>query len=127
MTAIERKTVTTCPVCDGHLRVTHLACERCETVLQGEFSSCPFCSLPQEFHDFLHVFIRCEGVIREIEKEMGVSYPAVKNRIRKLKAALGMTERDAITNDERTEEVLEAVKAGEMSVKTAIHELRKRD
>lgn len=124
MEVINRKTVTTCPVCDGALRVTNLECESCGTVLQGTFNTCPYCSLSQELHDFLTTFVRCEGVIREIEGEMGISYPAVKNRIRKLKAALGMNGEHEVTREERTEEVLQAVKDGEMSVKKAIFELR---
>ena len=124
MEPFKRKLVTTCPVCDGVLRVTHLACERCGSVLQAEFDSCPYCRLPQELADFLAVFIRCEGVIREIEREIGVSYPAVKNRIRRLISALGMGPTETDVGASRTEEILEAVKEGDLSVKKAIQALR---
>lgn len=108
--ALMRKTITTCPVCDGRVHVTHLECETCGTVLQGSFASCPFCKLPQNLYDFLTVFIQCEGVIREIEKEIGISYPAVKNRVRKLKHTLGMQRTKPQTQDEQTEQVLRAAK-----------------
>ena len=119
-----RKTVTTCPVCESSLHVSHLECRACGTVLQGDFTSCPFCGLSQELYDFLTVFIRCEGVIRDIERDIGISYPAVKNRIRRLIAALGMEEYTRPSQDDHTETVLQAVKSGEMSVKKAIYELK---
>jgi len=34
--------------------------------------------------DFLLTFVRCRGVIRDIEAIMGVSYPTVRNRIDQL-------------------------------------------
>jgi len=121
---MRRKWVTTCPVCGGRMIVSQLSCTTCNTKIEGEFEGCKFCHLPQDLYDFLEVFLKTKGVIKEIEKEMGISYPAVKNRIDKLLAALGY-EGEAKTREERQMEVLELVRDRKISVDEAADILRK--
>ncbi len=84
---MQRKVITTCPVCESGLEVTHLTCRTCGSVLQGHFEGCKYCQLPQPLFDFLESFVKCRGVIRDLEKEIGMSYPAIKSRIERLLAA----------------------------------------
>jgi hypothetical protein len=37
--------------------------------------------LPHEMQEFVLVFMRCRGNIREVEKELGISYPTVCKRL----------------------------------------------
>ena len=106
------------------MHVSHLQCESCGSVLQGQFSSCPYCRLPQPLYDFLGVFLRNRGVIRDIEKDMGISYPAVKNRIDKLMRGLGFESHPPGSREEQREEILVAVRDGEMTVEGALEALQ---
>ena len=122
---MRRKLVTTCPVCDGSMEASQLTCKDCGSKLEGHFDGCKYCQLPQEVFDFLDVFLKCRGVIRDIEKELGISYPTVKNRMDKLMTALGYDEAKERSRDEQREEVLLAIRAGDISIPKAVEALRK--
>ena len=83
------KSLTRCPVCEGVLSVSELHCGRCRTSIRGTFDPCRFCSLTPEHLAFIELFLRCEGNLSRIEKEMGISYPTVRNRLASALAALG--------------------------------------
>ena len=84
------KTLTRCPVCEGELKISELTCDRCSTRVHSVFDPCRFCSLPAEHLSFVEVFLRCEGNLSRVEKELGVSYPTVRNRLSGALAALGL-------------------------------------
>lgn len=81
-----------CPVCESELKITKMTCDRCGTEISGEFSGCRFCSLSKEMSDYLIVFLKCRGNIKEIEKELGISYPTVRGYTENLLSALGLNE-----------------------------------
>lgn len=75
------RSITQCPVCDAALRVTELSCVRCDTRLQGAFAAPPLAQLPEEHQRFVATFVLCRGVIRDVERALGVSYPTVRARL----------------------------------------------
>ena len=83
------KTLTRCPVCEAALQVSELTCGHCRTRIAGQFEPCRFCSLPTEHLAFLETFLRCEGNLSRVEKELGLSYPTVRNRFTAMLGALG--------------------------------------
>lgn len=78
-----------CPVCSGEMKVKELGCSTCGSSLHGKFQLCRFCRLSQEQQAFLEVFVKNRGNIKEIEKELGISYPTVKNRLEDAISAMG--------------------------------------
>ena len=95
------KIVGYCPVCKKKLYVKTLACEHCETDISGKFEMSPFDYLTKEQMSFALVFIKEEGNIKGIEKELGISYPTVKKMIEDLKKSLtNSAEGDSISRDE---------------------------
>ncbi|MEX0974686.1 MAG: DUF2089 domain-containing protein [Bacillota bacterium] len=78
-----------CPVCGSGLEVTEIQCPSCHTRLSGHFDLCKFCKLPPEQRSFAEIFIKNRGNIREVEKELGISYPTVRGRLEALIKALG--------------------------------------
>ena len=60
--------------------------------MSGDFPRCRFCELPPAQAEFLEVFLRCRGVIRHMEAELGLSYPTVRSRIDDLLRALRLDE-----------------------------------
>ncbi|NMA54801.1 MAG: DUF2089 domain-containing protein [Firmicutes bacterium] len=117
-----------CPICGHELRVNRLSCAFCSTKLDGEFTSCKFCRLPAEQREFIEVFIKCRGSIKEVEKELGISYPTVRGRLDAVIRALGyVVNNDALAGDRQdvSAEVLDALDKGEISAAEAARRLRK--
>lgn len=85
----EYKSPGRCMVCGGTLHVTRLKCDTCQSELSGNFSPCRFCSLDAQNLAFLEIFIKNRGSIKDIEREMGISYPTVRNNLDNLLSALG--------------------------------------
>jgi hypothetical protein len=78
-----------CPMCEAELIVTHLRCQRCGTGLEGVFTLTKFDRLSREQLRFVDVFMKNRGVIRDVERELGISYPTVRSRLDEVLRALG--------------------------------------
>lgn len=76
-----RKVIRECPVCGDDLVITHLRCSGCETEIRGAFQTSVFCRLSPEDLAFAEMFIRLRGNVKEMERELGVAYNAVRNRL----------------------------------------------
>ena len=81
--------ISTCPVCSNELSVTRLHCDSCGTTLEGEFSVGRFGRLTREQLALLESFLRSRGNLRDMERELGISYPTVRSRVEALVRALG--------------------------------------
>ncbi len=81
-----------CPICGEKLTITRLACPSCETTMEGKFEGCPFCTLSPEDMRFLLIFLKNRGSIKDVEREMGISYPTVRAALDNLIASLGLNE-----------------------------------
>jgi len=93
--------ISTCPVCSNELSVTRLHCRACGTTLEGDFSVGRFGRLNREQLALLESFLRSRGNLREMERELGLSYPTVRSRVEALVRALGFGPRaDAEATDE---------------------------
>jgi len=86
--------ISTCPVCSNELSVTRLHCDSCGTTLEGEFSVGRFGRLSREQLTLLESFLRSRGNLRDMERELGISYPTVRGRVEALVRALGFGPRD---------------------------------
>ncbi len=121
--------VTQCPVCDGRLMNTELTCVRCATRLQGAFPAPPLARLPVEHQDFIETFVLCRGVIRDVEKALGISYPTVRARLDAAVAALhesvAAAPRTAADPQQRRRAVLDQVAAGLLDPAEAAEALRR--
>ena len=124
-----REVIATCPVCEGELQVTRLQCTTCGTALEGQFSVGRFGRLSREQMLLLESFLRSRGNLREMERELGISYPTVRNRVDALVRALGLGDGDAAAREPtadpgRRRQVLERLARHEISAEEAAAELR---
>ena len=120
---MRRKVIGKCPVCGDELCVTRLTCNSCKTNIEGEFSLCKFCKLTNEQKGFVETFIKCRGNIKEIEKELGISYPTVRGKLENVIEALGYSPKYS-TSDINKKEILERLNAGEISTEEALRLLK---
>ncbi|MFL5727327.1 MAG: DUF2089 domain-containing protein [Chloroflexota bacterium] len=81
--------ISTCPVCSSELAVTRLHCGSCGTTLEGDFSVGRFGRLSREQLALLESFLRSRGNLRDMERELGISYPTVRSRVEQLVRSLG--------------------------------------
>ena len=86
--------IATCPVCAGELAVTRLRCGGCGTTIEGEFGVGRFARLTRDQAALLESFLRSRGNLRDMERELGISYPTVRARVEALVRALGFGPRD---------------------------------
>jgi hypothetical protein len=89
---MQREVISTCPVCESRLNVTRLHCNTCGTTIEGEFNVGRFANLGRDQMLLLEAFLRSRGNLRELERELGVSYPTVRGRIDELLRALGLAD-----------------------------------
>jgi hypothetical protein len=94
--------IAKCPVCSGELAVTRLHCGTCGTTLEGDFSVGRFGRLNRDQTQLLESFLRSRGNLREMERELGISYPTVRARVEALVRALGFGPRAEVDPDEET-------------------------
>ena len=81
-----------CPLCSGTLEVTETNCLNCRVQMRGHFTLAPYRNLDAEQVKFLETFLRCRGVIRDMEAALGISYPTVRARLDALLSALGFAD-----------------------------------
>lgn len=119
-----REALGKCPVCNAETEVTRISCDECGTNIEGHFKLCKFCRLTAEQKSFIDVFIKCRGNIKEVEKELGVSYPTVKNRFEDVVYALGYKSEPEPAVPGKRKEILDKLNNGEISVEEAINLLK---
>ncbi|HEU4862141.1 MAG TPA: DUF2089 domain-containing protein [Candidatus Limnocylindria bacterium] len=95
--------IATCPVCTSELTITRLHCRSCGTALEGEFGVGRFGRLDREQMSLLESFLRSRGNLKEMERELGISYPTVRGRVDSLVRALGLS--DGLPTDEPLDEI----------------------
>jgi hypothetical protein len=123
--------IATCPVCAGELAVTRLRCGGCGTTIEGEFGVGRFASLTREQMQVLESFLRSRGNLRDMERELLISYPTVRARVEALVRALGFGPRDEAEPVVGTDpqpgatETAEVIQAGRRDIleRLASHEL----
>ena len=109
-----------CPVCKNKLTVTKISCESCGTELTGKFPQCKYCALDEKLSAFLDTFLRCKGNIKEMEKELNISYPTVKNLIDELLSALDIaTAEPEQEQNQDISDLLAKVESGEITAAQA--------
>lgn len=117
------KIISKCPVCNSKLIATKLKCTKCETVIENEFELSRFSNLTSEQLNFIEVFIKCRGNIKDVEKELGVSYPTVRSKLDDVISALGYI--PTKTKDENnTLDILTKLENGEITADDAINLLK---
>ena len=112
--------VARCPVCAEQLKVVRLECDACGTSLQGSFSLGRFHALAAEQLEFLEVFIRARGNFKDVERELGISYPTVRSRLDAMIRALGFPSQvDPDREVERRKEILRELAEGRIKPEDA--------
>ena len=93
-----------CCICGHKLTIARLSCEECGTAIEGRFTGCRFCSLSPEEELFLLTFLKNRGSIKDVERELGISYPTVRAALDNLLSSLGLSDQPDCEVPEQDEE-----------------------
>ncbi|MDR5684245.1 MAG: DUF2089 domain-containing protein [Armatimonadota bacterium] len=117
-----------CPVCGDDLEVVRLECGRCHTAVEGRFALTKLARLDDEQLRFVETFLRVRGNIKEMERELGVSYPTVRSRLDAVLQAMGYAVEPArdVEHAQRRREILDQLQAGKIGADEAIRLLQRR-
>lgn len=112
--------VSKCPICSAQLKVSRLECDSCGTRLEGSFSLGRFHALSPDQLEFLETFIRARGNFKDIERELGISYPTVRSRLDAMIRALGFpSQAEPDRESERRKEILRELAEGRIAADDA--------
>lgn len=125
-----------CLFCNGELEITRLRCGECNTQIESTLPIPSFFRLPHDLQDFVLVFLRCRGNIREAEKELGISYPTVCKRLDLVNELLGNSGPNSPEDAEaapdpaalarKRNDILQQVENGTLTAKQAAQLLREK-
>jgi hypothetical protein len=114
--------ITQCPVCSAKLRAVKLKCSKCSTVIENDFEFSKFEYLSSEQLNFMEVFLKCRGNIKDVEKELGISYPTVRAKLDDVVTALGYTVVKKPTV--ASKDILDMLEKGEITPEQAINMMK---
>jgi hypothetical protein len=119
-----------CPSCNGDLAVARLHCHACDITVEGDFGIPALLRLSRAQLDFVEVFLKNRGIIREVERELGVSYPTVRARLDEVLDAIGLNlaatptaDRSEDSSNRSRRAVLEQLSAGKITPEEAMRAL----
>jgi hypothetical protein len=140
---MNRKILESCPTCGGEFAVSELTCTVCDTVVRSRYSPCPFCRLAPEDLAFMLLFVRHRGNVKDMERELGVSYWTIRGRLNEVIASMGLEPAGGEGPDDRQggaeapdyergrqaarQDTLDRLKRGEITAEEAAEELRIRN
>ena len=68
-----------CPSCQSRIKVKKMSCEKCGTEVSGFYDFPPIVCLPQDDQTFILKFVKCSGSLKDMSKQLKLSYPTVRN------------------------------------------------
>ena len=113
--------VKKCPACGGaDFVLEKIRCIECGTAVEGSFKAGKLGSLPVEHQDFIEVFVRCRGNIKDVEKVLGISYLTVRGKLDRVVQALGY---ETLPVSNRRKDILKALERDEITSEEALRAL----
>ncbi len=123
MNILPYRVLSRCPVCSNKLAVIKLKCSKCGTVIENDFSLSKFEYLTSDQLKFVEVFLKCRGSIKDVEKELGISYPTVRAKLDEVVNALGYS--TPKREDSDSKEILDMLESGEITAEQAVNMIKK--
>jgi hypothetical protein len=99
--------------------VRRLECPNCGVGVDGRFDGGPLARLNREQLAFVETFLRARGKIKDVEEELGISYPTVIKRLDLVNVLLGNQAAPSTPKG-----ILEQLERGEISVQEATQLLK---
>ena len=103
--------------------VTRLEFPHSGVTVEGHFRLNEFALLPPTELEFLRLYIKVRGNLKDVERVMGLSYPTIRSRFEDVLQALGY---EAEQNDvDARDDVIAALERGDISADVALDRLKR--
>lgn len=116
------------PFGGGEIVVTRFYCPDAGITVEGNFSvRMPFATLNADQLHFVETFVRCEGKLNRMERELNLSYPTLRSRLHEIIRALGYEpgkEESAGLGEDERRSILEELDSGAISFDEAMQRLQ---
>lgn len=115
-----KKTLQDCPICGSTLRLKVLQCPSCAIRIEGNFEP-PRSRLFYLSHkdlDFIELFVKLRGNIKEMEKALKVSYPTVRGMLDSVIRKMGYPVKGEV-DKKRRNEIIDQLEKGTISAEKA--------
>ncbi|SDL95827.1 hypothetical protein SAMN05421823_109135 [Catalinimonas alkaloidigena] len=89
-----------CPSCETTLKVESLQCTQCATRVVGLFDLPLLTRLSPDDQRFVVLFLKASGSLKEMAKQLGYSYPTVRNMLDDLIARIHTLESETNPSNE---------------------------
>ena len=86
---MRKEVISKCPICGDELIISRLHCDKCGIEISGEFTLTKLAKLSKEQLTFIEIFLKNQGSIKSVEKDMIISYPTVKKLLNEILTVLG--------------------------------------
>lgn len=116
--------VGSCPSCESAMEVRRLECPVCGTGVDGHFDAGPLGRLKGDQLAFVEAFLRNRGKIKDVELELGISYPTVVSKLNDVLVVMGFEAGEDPRESEKRQRVLDDLSAGRLSASEAAAALR---
>lgn len=73
-----------CPSCQAQLNVKSLVCPECKTEVTGQYELPLLAKLSPDEQQFILKFVKSSGSLKEMAKELSLSYPTVRNLLNEI-------------------------------------------
>lgn len=117
--------INKCPICGSNLEIVKVRCTSCNTTIENHFEYNKFMKLSEEQLYFVEVFLKTRGNFKEMEKELGLSYPTIRSRLDSILEVLGL--KTSNSKNQSAIEILQMLEQGEISPEEAIKMLKEED
>ena len=94
-----------------------LHCRSCDTSIEGHFNLGRLNLLSAEQVTFVETFIRCEGKLNRMERELGMSYPTLRARLTEIIRQMGFPVGPEVPtlSDEERQQILDDLASGKIT------------
>ncbi len=113
-----------CPICKGEMIVTELRCEEDDITVRGRFKPSVFDFLDEDEFEFIILFLRARGNLKELERYTKQGYFALRGKLERILEKLKL-EPLGKKEEVKKEDVFKLVKEGKIDVDTALEILKK--
>jgi hypothetical protein len=116
-----------CPACNNDLVITRLTCSACGTEVAGTYLPDIFSRLSPNDFEFILLFVRTKGNIKEMERALGISYWTIRSKLNDIVQMLGAESAGDAPVDPSTQrqQILEQLNAGLITVPEAAERLER--
>ena len=95
-----KKLISKCPCCDETLKIATLQCPECGMEMKNDFELSAFDRLSNEQYAFLVTFLQQRGNLKNVQSELGISYPTAKKKLDELFIALELANEEDMRETE---------------------------